>query len=65
MKVRVAYTVEVDDHFRRGIRSYYGETGLATRREVAAWFERFGDSMTEDDIGNTASDAGGRDAWED
>lgn len=46
MRVRISYTVEVDDDFRRGIRRYYGK-GLATRQEVKDWCERYGNS--EDD----------------
>lgn len=29
MKVRICYTVEVDDDYRRGINEYYGDAGLA------------------------------------
>jgi hypothetical protein len=38
MKVRISYTVEVDDDTRRAIRAYYGAEGLATREEVRNWF---------------------------
>ena len=47
MKVRVAYTTEVDDRYRRAIRRFYGKDGLATRAEVKHWLEMYGSS--EDD----------------
>ncbi len=48
MKVRIAYTVEAPKEFRRAIRAYYGQTGLATRQEVQDWLYRFGESMNDD-----------------
>lgn len=36
MKVRMP-TVEVDAEFRRRLRIYFGEPGLATREEVRSW----------------------------
>ena len=36
MKVRMP-TVEVDAEFRRRLRMYFGEPGLATREEVRLW----------------------------
>ena len=48
MKVFVAYTVEVDDDFRRAINMHYGKPGLAGREEVKRWFESFGHSMNDD-----------------
>jgi hypothetical protein len=47
MKVRVAYTTEVSDDYRRAINNYYGKPGLATREEVRRWLEAHGSS--EDD----------------
>jgi len=47
MKVRISYTVEVNDRFRRAIQHRYGEEGLATRKEIKRWFEVFGDTETE------------------
>jgi len=48
MRVRIEYTVEVDDDSRRAIRAYYGQSGLATREDVRDWFRRFGESMNDD-----------------
>lgn len=48
MKVRVSYTVDVSDEYRRAIRKYYGQRGLATRAEVRAWQRAYGDSMDAD-----------------
>ena len=36
MKVRMP-TVEVDAEFRRRLRMYFGQPGLATREEVRLW----------------------------
>lgn len=47
MKVRVAYTEDVSDDFRRAIRRYHGETGLATRKEVQDWFYLYGQSEND------------------
>ncbi len=48
MKVRIAYTVDADDELRRAINLWHGVPGLATRAEVARWFERYGHSMADD-----------------
>lgn len=48
MKVRVEYTVEVNDEFRRAIRRYYGDSGLASRADVRRWCQTYGDSMDAD-----------------
>lgn len=48
MRVRVAYTVEVDDDFRHEVRQFYGKDGLASREEVKRWFRAYGDSMNDD-----------------
>lgn len=48
MRVRVAYTMDVSDDYRRAIRAYYGRTGLASRDEIKAWAEQYGASMDDD-----------------
>lgn len=48
MKVRVSYTVEVDDKFRRAIREYYGQDGLASRKDIQAWYEEWGNTMNDE-----------------
>lgn len=48
MKVRISYTEEIPDDFRRAINAYYGRTGLATRAEVQQWFWLYGQSMNDD-----------------
>lgn len=48
MKVRVTYTQEVDDDFRRGINFYYGLPGMASRKAVKDWFWLHGMSMNDD-----------------
>lgn len=55
MRVKIEYTVEVDNDFRREINIYYGKDGLATRQEVQDWFRSFGDSMN-DDLGAAAEE---------
>ena len=47
MKIRVAYTVDVPDDWRRAIRAFYGQEGLATRAECVQWLRTYGSS--EDD----------------
>lgn len=49
MRVRVAYTTEVSDDYRRAIRLHYGKPGLATRAEVKRWLEAHG-SAEDDDL---------------
>jgi len=50
MKVRIDYTEEVPDRFRRAINLYHGQDGLATRQEVRDWFKEYGRSMDDDII---------------
>ena len=57
MKVKISYTVEVDDEFRRAINEHYGRPGLATREEVKRWYEAYGNSM-DADLGVTAGEWG-------
>ena len=48
MKVRVCYTIAVDDLYRRAIRHFYGGEGLATREEVQSWNRQYGSSCVAD-----------------
>ena len=48
MRVRIAYTVEVDADARRAIRLHYGQPGLATRGEVRDWYRVHGSSGDDD-----------------
>lgn len=48
MKVRIEYTIEVDDDFRREINRWYGQPGLASRKDVKDWFRDYGESMNDD-----------------
>lgn len=49
MKVRVSYTVEVDEGFRKAITHYYGHKSQepASRRDVSWWFQMHGASMDD------------------
>jgi len=49
MKVRIDYTVDVSDDYRRAIRHHFGEPGLATRAEVRSWLMGHG-SAEDDDL---------------
>ena len=49
MKVKVCYTIEVDDYMRRKINEIFGRDGLATREQVQSWFEQNGRG-SEDDL---------------
>lgn len=48
MKVRISYTVEVSDKFRRAINNHYGKPGMATREDVQQWYATYGDSADDD-----------------
>jgi hypothetical protein len=48
MKVRVCYTIEVDDDYRRALRHRTGKDGLATRQELQLHFYLNGRSMDDD-----------------
>jgi hypothetical protein len=56
MRVRVVQTVTVDDAYRRAINLFYGQPGLATRADVAAWIRAYGTSM-DDDLMRSLEDA--------
>lgn len=42
MKVRIEFTVEVDDEYREAINNQYGRPGKANREEVRDWFTAYG-----------------------
>lgn len=44
MKVRISYTVDVDDKDRRAINLQYGRRTPATRKEVQEFFRDFGEN---------------------
>lgn len=48
MKVRIDYTIEVPDSIRRQINAFYGEPGLASRKQVQDWYRAYGESMDQD-----------------
>ena len=48
MRVRIAYTVDVSDEFRREINRHYDRPGLANRDEVRDWYAAHGESMDGD-----------------
>jgi hypothetical protein len=48
MKVRIEYTVDADDDFRRRINAYHGDSGKASRDDVKGWFYVHGQSMNDD-----------------
>lgn len=48
MRVRIEYSLEVTDGFRRAINEYHGEPGLAFREDVKNWFYVHGQSMNDD-----------------
>ena len=47
MRVRVSYTIDASDDYRRAINLHYGKPGLATREQVARWQREHGSA--EDD----------------
>ena len=48
MRVKIEYTVDVCDEYRRAIRKWYGKKGKASRKEVKNWFRNFGGTMDAD-----------------
>jgi len=50
MKVRISYTVTVDDEIRRAINVYYGKEGLATRGDVQDFYRINGNTLDDDII---------------
>lgn len=48
LRVRVAYTITASPEYRRAIRRFYGQDGLASRDEVRRWLEAYGSSMDDD-----------------
>jgi hypothetical protein len=48
MKLRVTYTVEVDDGYRAAINHEVGVSGLATHGAVKKWFELYGASRDDE-----------------
>ena len=48
MKVRVVYTVEVSDEYRRALNWRYGKPGLATRDEVKNHLRQNGSTLDDD-----------------
>ena len=57
MKVRICYTIEVDDAWRRGVNKYHGDPGLATREDIQDHYIMYG-KIADDDIREAIS-------WED
>lgn len=45
MKVNINYTINIDNRYRRAVRAWYGDKGLATRKELKNWFIIYGESM--------------------
>lgn len=61
MKVKVSYTVEVTNEYRRALRRYRGGCGMATRAELAEWFEFHGFTGDDDLIAECGDEAAQRD----
>lgn len=48
MKVRVCYTVECTDRYRRAVNNFHGLPGLATKKDLQQWLEMNGGSCDDD-----------------
>ena len=48
MRVRVDYTIDASDDYRRAINLRYNRPGLATREQVKRWLETHGTSQDSD-----------------
>lgn len=47
MKVKIEYTTEVSDEFRRAINMQFGRPGLASREQVREWVMNHGTERDE------------------
>lgn len=54
MKVKVEYTVDVNEDYRRAINLFYGASGMATRSQVKNWLRNYGSSCDDDLMGDLA-----------
>jgi hypothetical protein len=59
VRVRIAYTEDVTDEFRRAINAYHGEPGLASRQQVREWFWLHGQAMNDDIMYDLGADEEG------
>lgn len=48
MKIKIEYTTDIPDWWRREINRWYGKPGLATRTEIIEWLKAYGTSMDDD-----------------
>jgi len=48
MKVRVCYTIEVDDRYRRAVNAWVGKNGFASNRDLKDWFRIYGESCDDE-----------------
>lgn len=48
MKVKIEYTEEVSDEYRRALNFRYGKTGLATREDLKQHFQIYGNTIDDD-----------------
>ena len=48
MKVLIHYTIDADERYRRAINHHFGETRMATRKEVKEFCRRYGETADDD-----------------
>lgn len=48
MKVRISYTINVSDDYRRAISHYYGYPHIATRQEVKDFVMTHGEQLDDE-----------------
>lgn len=48
MKIRVSYSVEIDNRYRRAVNHFLGLKGMATRDEVKEWLRQNGGALDDD-----------------
>ena len=64
MRVRIEYTTDVSDDYRRAINHHYGRPGLASRAEVKRWLVAHGSAQDDDlmyDLDNAEEENDGQD----
>ncbi len=48
MRVKIEYTVDAPDEYRRAINHHYGLNGMASRDDVKLWLRLYGSSCDDD-----------------
>ena len=56
MKVRIEFTVEVPDEYRRILNAHHGRPGLASRQQLKDWYRGMGEDNGDALMGDMLRD---------